>query len=257
MVNLTGVARAINWYVDFYSAFIPTSKRKKEELFSLAREKVRYYQPRMEERTGVKMGKFKVKDLSEYPYDYSLNDIAHEVCRSGNNSSRRRIEMSHALQLTLARVPMEIIRLFLAPQAKYYDRAIYFPFGLMNRLENVSSRTREKNIDLIVVHELSHGLWDKINRNFNGGLEELDDKIVREFRSYNTWSEGFATYCHEVEFFDIYPEDVKANVSAKVGMTYPKARETVERAIAKYGKSILLEIPNRWRELHKEFGKIA
>ena len=61
-----------------FCAYIPTSKKKREEFLDVIREKVDYYKPKIEERCKINLGDVKVKDNREWINDisYGVNSIA-------------------------------------------------------------------------------------------------------------------------------------------------------------------------------------
>jgi hypothetical protein len=82
-------------------------------------------------------------------------------------------------------------------------------------------------------------------------LEENPPKRdnVKKQRESLVWNEGFATYCSEVAFRQIYPRGISYNPSYE-GI-YLKGLNLVRDLVAKQGPEVLMKIPTNWKSLQE------
>ena len=121
----------------------------------------------------------------------------------------------------------------------HFDNIIYVPFYFSNKYGDTDFKERSKRLDYSIVHELTHTLWGKICGGYNGGSAER--KI---------WSEGFATYCADKFFANLYPKGTPRYYVPQI--EYIIGKKKVEKLISQKGEGILLEIPKRWEEFNNE-----
>jgi hypothetical protein len=235
---------------EIYLASIPTPEKKREAFMDRVREKVNYYQPRIEKKCGVSLGKVKVKDNKELLSDFVCNNAHINALRLAWKNGRVPTELDYTRGFIKAKMIASSLTLmdalFIA-YFKHYNNTIYVPFNYMNRLMDIDFEERAKGIDYGVVHELSHTLWNKLD---GRGLFGKEINSRKEFKEGRRWMEGFATYCCEDYFADLYTEETK--IGSPLPRLYKEGKEKIKGAVAKHGEEILLKIPKVWRELAKE-----
>jgi hypothetical protein len=238
--------------------YFPLSEKEKKDYMLRVEDRKDFYQPKIEAKTGVPLGKVYV-----LPMDLILANQIYEVLwklkhtnelKDYENLKERsllgKLEEAY-INTAVPLVAMPIVGLFGAIMYglfKIQDQAIYggmvedclrVSYGIETRM----GLFREKRfnttsfVDGMVVHELSHKLWDVI---------EGEKQKTRKFN--RCLNEGFATYCHEEYFRDLYPTKEMAN-AINVPELYLRGKNKIKKIVAKYGQEILLEIPNRWPEL--------
>jgi hypothetical protein len=94
--------------------------------------------------------------------------------------------------------------------------------------------------DGVMVHELFHVLWNKIN-----------NKDESKERNYSFWSEGFAEYGQFNYFYDFILSG--STMMSGSGKKYIKGKKLIEKVINKYSEEVFLQIPLKWKEFDKEF----
>lgn len=232
-----------------YGSFFPMSKRKREEVLDKVRQKVDYYQPRIEERCQIELGKVEVKDnkewLSDTLYNSAHKKAINEALKQGRVPTGMDFWTYHSAasmgEMILA-VPLFMFNAIRGADMRYHDNTIYMPFNCVNRFMDSNFGGRLKKLDYAVVHELSHGLWDKLS----GDKEEKTP-----FREYRRWFEGFATYGADVFFADFYPK--KTEKYSDLKEAYIEGKKKIEELVERYGKEIVLEVPKRWPEFSESF----
>lgn len=124
---------------------------------------------------------------------------------------------------------------------KVYNSTIYVGFGFLDKLKIIHDQIKgsKPNIDQTVIHELSYVLWNKVKNN-----------NIPQSQSPRLWHEGFATYCEEDYFSELYPNCYKLEKDYR--QVCREGKQQVERVIQRHGIEALLEIPNRWEEFEKE-----
>ncbi len=228
-----------------YGPYFPSSKAKKESFLEKVRDKVEHYKPKMEEVCNVNMGNAHVKDFREFVGDCgeelvqkSLDKYTKENGEEPSRFVRGLTTSSMFTTKILAKPLMYLIANARGVEMKYYNSSIYVPFYYINRFMDIDFQRREKELDQSVVHELSHHLWHVL-----GGVDPSGFG-----RDQRVWSEGFATYCADIYFANLYPDDFEVN-SERWGI-HGRGKEKVEELVEKYGKDIILEIPKRWEEFN-------
>jgi hypothetical protein len=244
----------MGFMIDFTKAsYIPMKESEKEDYMKRIEERVSFYQPKIEQKTGVSLGKVYVIPNILWLYQ-SLWECYQKVNNPDINEQAK--DMS-PLQKVVARtmapiVSIPLITILGIPMislAKFRDElidlaagedCIRVPFGMTTRQKLSAEKIgRDIHLDEKVVHELSHILWNK--------LEDPNKEQI--IRGKHIWSEGFATYCQQEFFVDLYPQSYKFG-DHLLPRSYMNGKRKIEKAIDKYGKDILLQIPNRWSELN-------
>jgi hypothetical protein len=123
--------------------------------------------------------------------------------------------------------------------AAYYRNGIYVSFS--------SGTAHEEAIAAVVVHELSHALWEKL------GKRPLTWFPKTEYvEKYKLFVEGFATYAEKVWFLDLYPASIRRAVRCEYldpkGIHYLGLCR-IEALVKQAGPEILRQIPKRWQSL--------
>ncbi|MBI5347272.1 MAG: hypothetical protein HZB66_01535 [Candidatus Aenigmarchaeota archaeon] len=229
-----------------YGPFFPISKTKKEAFLEKARNKVACYKPKMEEACNVDMGEVHVKDFKYWAGDFfrdRLQDEYREYAeREGHEPSKFARGMLASPILTARAIAEPLLWLFMSSwgaEMKHYNSSIYIPFYFQNRVMDMDFKRMEKRLDQSIVHELSHNLWYCL-----GGNKTADSR-----RDWKLWNEGFAYYCADIHFADLYPEDFEVKRTKGSGIRR-RGKEKVGELVAKYGEKILLEVPKRWTEFN-------
>jgi hypothetical protein len=219
------------------------SDAEREFHLSIYRLAVDYYKPRIEKRAGVSLGEIAVWEHGQWP-KHAMDEIsrwsrfwlANFVWKLlFRNKLRRHLE---ALTSVEADEASQCI-------ACYYQRAIYVSFG--------TSTPHEQAVATTVVHELSHALWEILQ----GKSFPAYGKSIRRFHAadvekYKLLVEGFAVYCEQVWFLDLYPTYLRDSVQQwrlSPDTIHMRGFRQIERLVERHGLEILLEIPKRWREL--------
>jgi hypothetical protein len=199
-------------------------------MFRLA---VDYYQPKIEQRTGVKLGPIRVWEhamLRQHQieeYKRSIGFVRAFFCR-------RKIQRY-----------CEAIRDFGEDRSRkwcacYYRNAIYVSFE--------SDVNHEDWLAQIVMHELAHALWHRL-----GGPtpSECSRFSETERQQRQLLSEGFATFAQNVWFRDLYPLHARIDVGYSWwhrDSVYERGLQRIRKIVKDRGPKVLLEIPSRWRE---------
>lgn len=224
--------------------FFPTSRSKKETFLGKVREKVSYYQPRIEEVCEVELGDIQVQDMRYWLANSTRNRIEREFEEYANREGREPSKLAKGFIaspiLTARFLATPLIWTFMnlwGFEMKHGNSTIYVPFSYMNRFMDLDFKKREEGLDQAVVHEMSHTLWYSL-----GG-----DGSDNSRRNWRLWNEGFATYCADVHFAGIYPESFKVDQTKGSGI-YQRGKAKVEELVQRYGKDIVLEVPKRWQE---------
>lgn len=224
-----------------YGPFFPISTAKKQSFLEKARGKVAHYKPRIEEICDVDMGEVDVKDFRYWGGDYIRDRLQEEYIeyaeREGHKPSKfaKGVIASPILAARIISEPLVWLYMsFLGGEMKYYNSSIYILFYFQNRFMDIDFKRREKELDKSIVHELSHKLW----YNLDG------DETTDSHGDWRLWNEGFAYYCADIYFADLYPEYLR--VEQTKGSRTHKGKEKVEELVERYGKNILLEVPKKW-----------
>ena len=216
------------------------SDAENEFFLGLYRNAVAFYQPRIEKRTGVQLGKISVWDLRELD-QHKLRDLEWRTSPWIIGFLRRLVFKSRIQQYA------EYLKSTAEERghscsALYYKNAIYVSFS-------IDPHFHEDHLALTAVHELSHALWERIE---GRPLHEKWSGTAADWDKYKLLGEGFATYAEQVWFLDIYPPGVKKNIPYlyfnKGGIHY-RGFQRVQELIKEHGPELFLEIPKRWNSL--------
>lgn len=225
-----------------YGPFFPSSKVKKEAFLEKARDKVSYYKPKMEEICKVDMGEVHVKDFQYWVGDFMRDRLQEEyreyTKREGHEPSKFTKGVISSPIFTARAIVEPIVWLFMSywgREMKHYNSSIYVPFYFQNRFMDMDFKRREEKLDQVIVHELSHRLWYALDGEESSG------------KNWRLWNEGFAGYCADNHFEDLYPESFEVEQTKGFGI-HARGKEKVEELVEKYGEQILLEVPKRWEE---------
>ena len=97
-------------------------------------------------------------------------------------------------------------------------------------------RDNTQKIDQWSVHEMAHGIWDRI----------ANDEHQDHDRRWRLWNEGFAHFVADVHFCESYPPEVTVNDDWSDFRQ--QGKQLVCEVVNGQGNEILREIPTRWRE---------
>jgi hypothetical protein len=233
-----------------YSPIFPTSRKKRKAFLERVRGKVEYYRPKIEQRSGVGLGKVEVKDnrhwLSDvtigYAYDSAIN-YAWEHGRIPTEKDFQESFVAASIHEAILFCPIGLFNVMRGADFRQHNGVIYVPFNYMNRFLDMDFRKRIRFLDYGVVHELSHVLWERISGEKDGYWPESEGR---------KWFEGFATYCADNFFADFYPDG--AEKMTNLPSDYTAGKQRIEKLIAEHGNNALLELPCRWREFSGHFG---
>ncbi|MBS3146513.1 hypothetical protein J4471_02340 [Candidatus Woesearchaeota archaeon] len=223
-----------------YKEFLPTPQRKRKAFLDKVRQKVNYFKPKIEERCNIKLGQIQVKDNKDWLADVLYSRAQENAINNAWTQGRIPTELDYLASFTiastvevLATVPIWLYNTLAGADFRHHNNTIYVPFYFMNKFMDIDFKERSKHLDYGVVHELSHSLWDKISGN------SVDPSRL--------WFEGFATYCTECFFTDLFPPGIE-NTSDGLPSVYIEGKRKIETLVERYGKEIVLEIPKIWKE---------
>ena len=235
---------------------LPLTEKQKKDYVERVEEKRDFYQPLIEDKTGVKLGNVFVlpnrlavkQDIYEMYTQLSDLELNKALAKTKSPTEKR---ISNVLLPFLAIPPAMIIGSIMLYHGERTeqkvslstkDGCIRVPLGYRKKqmlfCEKIGSPS---TLDELVVHELSHILWDKLEN--NNKLQKLPSLEI---------TEGFATYCQESFFADLYPKDYQLNTVEFGSPVYDSGKKKIEELVAKYGENVLLKIPNNWQRLIKE-----
>lgn len=229
-----------------YTVFMPVPRQKREDFLDKVRDRVDFYKPKIEERCNLNLGEVKVKDNSEFIDDvlYGANGLAWKDTlergwRSGRVPSKTDFMFSYstaAFAELLMKFPIFLYNSFSGAEMRYFNSTIYVPFYFMNRFMDASFIGRIRTLDHTVVHELSHSVWYKIE----------PDKY-RDQNGRRVWFEGFATYCEDEYFSDLYQDGTERLSDRFLPKLYIRGKKQIEELVEQHGSDIVLEIPKKWK----------
>lgn len=238
---------------------LPMTEKEKQAYLARAEDKVKLYQPKIEEKTGVELGKVYVLPymLDIYQkiyqsYNFVCNELRTERKKDISKIEeffRDAIDFTAIASLMAYKGTSKIIGGYFRQQHTAMaarEDCLLVPFGFVTKIGLDLERNNIANyFDTTIVHELSHILWNKIEN--QGSNRRLVD--------YREIGEGFATYCETTYFAELYPKG-QDNQIATLPKLYMDGKKKIEQLVANYGEKILLEIPNRWPELMRGLNKI-
>jgi hypothetical protein len=207
-----------------------TSLGEPERAFFLGvyRSAVDFYQPRIEKKTGVLLGKIGIWDYSQLQLH---EESSHRLIRA-----LRRFLPRARREDPIAKNKAVYDEWASKCSASYYANGIYISFS--------SGTAHEEAIAAVVVHELAHALWERLATK---PLSWMPRPKYRE--KYCLLVEGFATYAERVWFIDLYPVSVRHGIKQAQydpkGIHY-RGMRMVEALVQREGPQILFDIPKRW-----------
>src|SRR3989344_2736133 len=224
--------------------YFPLPKKVKEEHLDKIRGRVSHYKPLIEQQTGINLGEVRVREYNKVVYDI-FPELISEL-KSMKKNSKNKLEEIIAEGLLYSLLPFilvlgQTIRMaredFYVSMKAYKSKTsdastVYVGFGFLKKPLIFKRKIDESAWDNEVVHELSHILADTMNPKFN--------------HSSRDWVEGFAIYCEQEYFKNLYPLGYVVNRNNE-GF-YKRGKEKIEQVVKTFGVEALLEIPNRWRE---------
>lgn len=227
--------------------YLPLAKQFKEKHLDQVRKVVDKYQLKIEERTGVSLGKIEVLDKREM-----ANELIQEMMFE-DFSNEESLAKKLSIPPQLYYFPKYAI---ISPLIKVLDK-IYYEKAIMGYCDSkiyvdLNKRLRNQFLginpglddDSNVVHELSHGLWEKLR----------DNSVVNDFEESKrelVWNEGFASYGEYRYFEDLLPTRRCFQEPQEMTIYYDGFKK-VEGVLAIMGKKAFLEIPKRWKEFESE-----
>ena len=205
---------------------------------SLYRCAVRFYQPKIEERTQISLGRIEVWDFPQVD-QHMMRNLERRfprwflACFPGFLPKARLREIADYLKSTYTdRVQ--------GCMACYYDSAIYVSF-------QIDFRCHEEFIACAVVHELSHALWERLARR---PLHKEHPRTPAERQKFQLLVEGYATYAEQIWFLELYPQCVRdslAHLPRDSQSVHYRGMQRIQELVNKSGPAVLLQIPARWR----------
>ena len=226
--------------------YFPLTRKERERYLGLVRERVSYYSPLIEQKTGADLGDVEVKE-----YRYVIGDICRENKRKlltelkelHNGKLGKFDELSIEMMYLTIRPIGELFRMTAEEfiSMKVYNSSIYVGFGMLSKIEalNCLQKGESPYLDHVLIHELSHVLWDR-----------LSDNMLHRNNFSAVWNEGFATYCERKHFREFYPSESK--IGEYPGKIYEIGEQRIRAVVERHGIEALLEIPNRWEEFERE-----
>jgi len=230
-----------NKRLSFRCMYFPLSKSQKTRHLGRVSSVVREYKQKIQDKTNIDLGAVEVKPYTAFPKD-ALEEVKRIMLNSG------KVDKSQISLLSkIARPLLEIIRMY---REDWLDLAtigsqgkIYVPFGFTSKAKMYwESHGKSLHLEQKVVHELSHILWDKLK-----GSEDSSDSLQDE----KVWNEGFATYCDEHYFRDLFPSGYEF-MNGDRPTIYRNGRKKVEAIIRERGDEALFQIPRRWAEFERD-----
>jgi hypothetical protein len=203
------------------------------------------YQPLLQQEFGVELGHVTAEPLRvrQWVDDVLARaDVAfhEESLRKHKRPPSRTARLLFEVEKHLTRLPASALvwLRFWYPQLimQWHDerRVILVSFlgwSAADYHENVAC------IDQYVVHELAHGIWDRLA----GEEHHNRDRVWRQ------WNEGFAHYLADIHFRGRYPSE--AVIYEDWSAYRREGRQKVAELVCRHGEGVLRRIPAEWRQL--------
>jgi hypothetical protein len=203
------------------------------------------YQPLLEQEFGVELGDVAVQPLRVL--EYVDDAIARATVLLHEESLRKHKRPPSRTTLALFELEKRLVRL---PASAYVWFRFWHPQLIMQwrdepRVILVSFlgwsaadyRENVARLDQWVVHELAHGVWNRLN-----GEEHRDGD-----RSWRKWNEGFAHYLADIHLRGHYP--LEAVLFEEWSAFRREARCQVAELVCRHGPGVLPRIPTEWQQL--------
>jgi hypothetical protein len=249
---MTLVQAVCNQFRETYGPFFPTPKKKREAFIEQVRDRVAHYTPKIEERSGIELGRIEVKDNKHWLKDTATRRAHDNAIQNAWEQGRVPTERDFAAHAAVSAVAKALFIPFNAfynmqsgADFRYHNKTIYAPFYFSNRFDDMDFQKRTERMDYGVVHDLSHAVWEQMTI-----ASKWNVKQKESFFNRRLWFEGFATYCADEYFADFYPEGTKKVTG--LPRVYTDGKATIEALVADRGTEIVLEIPKRWKEFSEE-----
>jgi hypothetical protein len=226
--------------------YLPMPKRIRQQYFDEAQRKLDFYQPKIEERTGVSLGKIEIRDRKDLCKDAIRDHVIEAVFTEGPLISPIPPEIAILAPYELIINPIAKILSGLSGLTtlmNYNNHGIYINFNLGRKIDLFWFNKRQIE-DVGIVHELCHELWKRLEKQPYKSQEG-------SMTEYRIWNEGFATYCSEVAFKDFYPEGTRRIETYP--RIYTEGLARIIQLVNQHGNQILKDIPKDWREFSKQF----
>ncbi len=223
------------------------NEAEREFFLSLYRSAVAYYQPKIEQRTGIQLGNIAVWEYSIL-CQHTIEEYTENV-KPGMRGLIKSLLFRRSLRRYRDRAASTYAKRSRELSASYYRNAIYVSFE--------SGTPHEDAIALATVHELSHALWERIAGQRIEQRASAAGTSAEELEKYNLFIEGYATYAERVWFRDFYPtsmNDIIDKWHLKAGSTYLRGLHKIKMLVKQHGSQILLKIPKEWRKLETANG---
>jgi hypothetical protein len=206
------------------------------------------YQPLLEREFGVELGDvtaqpLRVREWVDDVLDRATLAFHEESLRKHKRPPKRTARLLFGLERRLVRLPAAAFVWFrfwypqLAMQWRDESRAILVSFLGWSTDDYCENAAR---IDQYVVHELAHGIWDRLA----GDAEHDRGRVWRQ------WNEGFAHYLADVHLRGHYPAEAVVNEDWPAFRREGKRR--VGEVVDQQGTHILRRVPVDWLKLKFE-----
>jgi len=194
----------------------------------------------IEERTGIDLGEVPVISMREGIRE-SRRDLLEEFLREGKLDKGFGYHFFNVFSFSLIELQRMWSEEFSFAAYDSGSKKFLTPFGLRTKsmLRKGSFYEEDQHTDEIILHELTHHLWNQIpNRREFGKTPEI-------------WVEGFAAYGHLNWFSDFLPAG-EHKYSGEYAKIHKLGAKLIKGVVKIHGEEVLLEIPRRWPEFDKE-----
>jgi hypothetical protein len=209
----------------------------REFYLGLYRYAVQRYQPIIENRTGVCLGKIEVKNVSSLHQDF--RNHLEKVIGYGIFGFLRKRSWKKRIctwaDAAIGEIPP-------TSSAFYYHQSIYVAFTMGMQLH-------EDYVIPSTIHELAHRLWEKLGGPHGTNIRWRKERAYWKLKMLD---EGYAEYAARIWFLDSYPLWLRRKIPAQQrnqSNIYVKGLRLMEKLVGKYGSQILLKIPGDWRKI--------
>ncbi len=230
-------------YSKILYCYIPLPKKERDAYLGRVRSLVEKYKPMIEEETGINLGDVSIKELR-----YIFKDATEKFKSTGRINEDLELTKTN---LFLFRLIGGLFRLYKedVTQMIYSNSTLYVPSGMPTKANIIFDEENGKgmHLDKIVIHELSHHLWDL--------LETANMPVPARHKGNSeksVYMEGFASYCEKDRFRRFYTEKESVSDSFWDGRVYKNGRNKVKKLVQIYGEEVLIKIPTEWEFLDSQ-----